>query len=458
MIRFVLVGGVVLVSLIRLPAAASAAAGGADSSRLSLLTAVERALAQFPSVGAARAGREEAHAAVGTALSAWYPTLRVLTTATEYQKPYLVTPLHSFDLNPRDLPSFSRSILTGDLNANYVLFNGGGRESRIREARARAAAADAALGSAEQSLIAQVTSAFLDVIGAEEVLGAHDHRLLALQSERRRVQQQLDVGRAARGELLRIDATIASAEADRVHAAASLDTAERNLGRLIGAPVDSVRSTRLRNVTLADTSLDSRDSLLARGLASSPAIEQSRRQLAAARAGLGSAKAVRWPSLSLGGNYLGFADMSDWNGDHDIEWNALLELSMPLFTGGQVSHDVARARASLRGAEEGLRLSEIQLGSQVDRAASGVQEAHARVASLASAAATFREVSRIQALSVQAGVATQTDYLNSVADLFTAEANLAQARIQEIEARVDLARSTGVLAPDWLARNLEDIR
>lgn len=438
---------------------AQAASGpGADSSRLSLSTVVERALAHFPSVGAARAARDEARAAVGSALASWYPSLRILGTATEYQKPYLVTPLHSFNLNPKTLPSFSRSIFTGALSANYLLFNGGGRESRIREARARAASMDAALGSTEQSLIAKVTTSYLDVIAAAQLLGAHDHRIVALRSEGTRVRQQLDVGRAARVELLRIEATIASAEADRVQAAASLDTAERDLARLVGAPADSLRSARLVSVSLIDTTIESREALLSRGLAMSPAIQQGRRQLAAARAGLGAARAVRWPALNLGGNYLGFADLRDVSGDHEGEWNAILQFSMPLFTGGQIGGDVARANASVRGAEEQLRLAETQLGQQIDRAVSAVEGAHARVASLDSAVATFREVSRIEGLSVQAGVATQTDYLNSVADLFTAEANLAGARYREVEARVELARITGALGPDWLIRNLEGAR
>jgi len=433
-------------------------AGASDSTRLSLLSAVERSLGQYPTVGAARASQDEARAVAGSALSAWYPSLRVSGSATEYQKPYLVLPLHSFNLNPRNLPAFSRSIAQGALTANYLLFNGGIRESRIREARARAAGADAALGAAEQALVANVTAAYLDVIGAAQILQAHDRRLIALRSERTRIAQQLEVGRAARVDLLRIDATIASAEADRVRGAAALDTGERNLALLVGAPPDSVRSARLKTVALADTVLVARDALVARAFRASPAIEQGRRQLAAARAGLGAARGARWPNLSLAGNYLGFADLNDMSGDKETEWSAAAQISMPIFTGGQISRDIERARAAERGAAEQLRLAETQAQQQIDRSISSVEEAHARVMSLTSAAVTFREVARIQDLSYQAGVGTQTDYLTAVADLFSAEANLVGARFQEIKSRIELARITGVLTADWLAGNLEDAR
>jgi len=95
------------------------------------------------------------------------------------------------------------------------------------------------------------------------------------------------------------------------------------------------------------------------------------------------------------------------------------------------------------------------VGQDLDRARAGVAEAHARVASLERAVASFVEVARIEHVALTAGSGTQTDYLRAEADLLSARANLVEARHREIGARVELARVTGALEIDWLNANLE---
>ena len=151
------------------------------------------------------------------------------------------------------------------------------------------------------------------------------------------------------------------------------------------------------------------------------------------------------------GNYIDYADAS---GHESGEWNAGLQLSMNLFTGGAIRGGVVRADAASRGATELVRLAELQVGQDLDRARAAVAESHARVRSLEKAAASLAEVARIERLTLQTGSGTQTDYLRAEADLLTARANRVEARHREIAARVELARVTGVLDVAWLARNL----
>ena len=54
------------------------------------------------------------------------------------------------------------------------------------------------------------------------------------------------------------------------------------------------------------------------------------------------------------------------------------------------------------------------------------------------------------------GSGTQTDYLDAEADLVNARANLVEAQHGEIAARVELARLTGHLDLEWIARHLEN--
>ncbi|MBI4502552.1 MAG: TolC family protein, partial [Gemmatimonadetes bacterium] len=118
---------------------------------------------------------------------------------------------------------------------------------------------------------------------------------------------------------------------------------------------------------------------------------------------------------------------------------------------------IRRASAEQRAANEQVRVAELNIEQAVDRALAALREAHARVAALEIAVDQSAEVVRIERLSLDVGSGTQTDYLDSEANLLRARASLIEARHAEIAARVDLARITGELSQEWLAHTLESV-
>lgn len=411
---------------------------------LPLADAVDRALARFPSVEASRARQEEARRALDEARFNRRPKGRLTGSAIQYEEPMVVTPIHGF--GPGLFPEFDETIGQATLTVSYTLFDSGADAARIRSASSQSEAAGAAVGAAEQGLARRVAGAYLTILGQRQVLQAHDTRLQALEAELSRVEQRFEVGRAARVEILRAEAALANAEAERVRLAASVDNAERELSRLLDAPLG-----QLVPVELADPRMPPREALAAEAIAASPAVAQARSQVTAAEAQIALARAVARPELRAVGNY------NEWTssqGDFTGEWNAGLQLTVPLFDLGVTRSRVARAEASRRAAEEQVRLAEVQAREDVDRAAAAAEEAQARIASLAKAVERFAEVVRVQKLLLDEGAGTQTDYLNAEADLLAARASLADARHAAILARVDLARAAGRLTPDWLRQNL----
>jgi outer membrane protein len=439
------------------PSHARAAAAGSMQSEeravLSVEQAAQQALENHPSVGALRAGSEEARAAAGEAAAGWYPALRLSGSATRYEEPYAVFPIHGF--NPKQIPPFDRTIYQGALSLSYTLFDGGGRPARVRQARSRVSAARESLLGAEQSLVARVLMTYLDVLARAKVLDAQDRRIAALESEQTRVRQLMEVGRAARLDDLRVDAELSAAAAERVRLAAELDSSERDLSQLTGRALDDVRADRLIGIGVADTSIAPREALLDRAMHASPGALQARSQLAAARAGGRGARSSRWPEVKLLGNYTGWADS---RGDDTAEWSAAAQVSLALFSGGAIDYGIRRADAAARGAAEEVRLAEMQIEQNLDSALNGVLEARARVASLAKAVESTGEVVRIEKLALENGSGTQSDYLDGEAGLFAARAGLIEARYREIAARAELARVTGDLDLAWLTQNLEEER
>lgn len=429
-----------------LPAAPTAA----GSERLSLAAAAERALAHYPAVAVAAAGSEEAQAAVGEAGAARLPTLKAVVAATQYQNDMVVTPIHGF--GEGSTPPFDDLLLQAGLNVSYSLFDGGGRRARIRGAESQADAARAGLDAVRQAVVSRVVSTYVDVLGRRETLAAHDSRIVSLESERARVRQLLEVGRAADVDVLRVEAALASGQADRTHVAVALDRAERDLAALVGAPVDETRAGQLEPLVLMPVPPPSRESLVRRALQASPIVEEARRRQAAADAAVGFAKSTRWPEARLVGNYLSFGGGST---RPEAEWNAGIQISVPIFDGGAAGKAITKAEAARRAASERLRQAELDVTAEIDGALAALQDTQARTTSLATAVARLEEVVRIQKLLLETGQGTQADYLDSEADLLAARASLSEARLGEVEARAGLARAAGHLTPAWIDENVE---
>jgi outer membrane protein len=426
----------------------SAALAVQDTSRLSLADAVRRALEQHPSVAAARASRDAAAASVGEAKAPLFPRLSASFGATESKIGNLVYPLSGLD--PRNPPLFNTTVSQGAVSFGYTLFDFGGRTSQVRLAQAQERKADAALDAASAALISRVADAYLRVLTTRGILRAQEQLLAALQAEANRITQLEAQGKAAHVEVLRLAAQASRARADEVGTRAQLDVAERDLAQLVDLPVEAARP-RLVAVRLADTALADRAALVESAERNSPEVAQARRTAEAATAGVGVARASLLPQLQVNAAYI--ENGHSFTGYRPY-WNAGLQLSYPIFTGGSRASAIHRNEANARAANEQLRSAEQASEQSVDAALATLTAARATVEALVTAVAQSEEVERIRLLSVQVGSGTETDYLEAEATLLSNRASLVQATNAEVAARIELARVTGELSADWLARVL----
>jgi outer membrane protein TolC len=428
---------------------------------LTLAGAVSRALDAAPQVTAARAAEAAARAQLAEAEADLLPVLALSGSAFRHQKPTIVTPIHGFA--PGLFPSFDRSVLQGDLQVRYDLWDGGVRSARIAQRRAQLEAAEAATSAVAATAAARAVAAFLAVRSLDEQLAAHEQRRAALLAERSRVEQLLAVGRAAQVDLLRVQAAQASAEADRVGLAGQRDRASRDLLRLLGVAMEAGGAAAaqaagapappeptlppLAAAVLVEQQPPPRATLLARALAGSGEVRRARRELAAADAGLLAARrAGRALGLRLEGNLLGFAG---GNGDAEGEWNAGVRVAVPLWD-RHFAARLALAEAGRDGAAAALRLAEDAVGSDLDRAWADLSATLARAESLAEAEARYAEVVRVERLRLSAGAGVEADYLRAEADLLLARAAAIEARNKVAATRAELARVAGELSAPWV--------
>ncbi|HKS06873.1 MAG TPA: TolC family protein [Gemmatimonadaceae bacterium] len=438
-------------------AGAQEAASAAQSrDALTLSRAVERALASHPSIAGARAGHDRALAELGDARAAERPRVTADASLTQFQEPMVVLPLHGFD--PGNPPLFDRSLVQSGVSFGWTLYDFGQRSARVRAQGALGDAAFAAVSTAERQIIARTSNAYVRVLSARGVLAAHDQRIAALRAAAGRMRSLLAEGKAARVEQLRVDAETQRAIADRIGTEAQLALAQQELAQLMGVSVRELGEFPPLGIVLprtvagdfaTDTTDASRRALVAQAVKSSSELRELDDRSRAASALVAASHATRYPELRALGAVV---DRGRLKGDFAAEWQLGVALSYPLYTGGSRTHVIARAEADERALRQQTLVARLNVESGIDRALAALREAHARTAALESAVEQSTEVSRIERLSIDVGSGTQSDFLAAEAALLQVRAGLIEARNAEFSARVELARLTGELTREWIAR------
>jgi outer membrane protein TolC len=336
----------------------------------------------------------------------------------------------------------------GQLAVVYTLFDGGERTSRIRWADETMEATRFGRSSAQMAVIEETATAYVGVLAARAVLDAANAQVDALQEETDRAQRRFDAGTSAELEVLRARATLQEARAQLASADARRGLAVRGLARLMGLEGAGVAAEALIDVA-ARASMGRADP------ARSPMVQQAERAAAAASARVAQERAGRLPTVQAGAGLLDFGTL---DGGHIAEWQAGVQVSWPLFTGGARSASVRRAESELAAARSDADAARLQVAQAVDAAETGVVEADAQAEALELAVAQWEEVTRIEALALEAGSGVQGDLLRAEAGLFQARAGHARARYDSVLSRVRLARAEGTLDRSWMDEALEASR
>lgn len=422
------------------------------ASPLSLREVVSSALATHPAVAGAKAQLASAEASVGEAKSALLPALSATADLTRYQKPMIVAPLHA--LNVQHLPVFELTLYEAHAALAYTIFDGGARGAQIRAAEDVARSAGAGVAVSSESVIAETVSSYLSVLTAGEVLTANRERVRALEDEHARARLMFAQGKSARVEVLRAEAALSQARAESESAAERLLLARRRLARTSG--LDPTRVMRAALVPVAPATVPSleRDTLLTEALENNPLVAQVEGRVAASRAAVSAARSAYLPQLALSGVYSAYGSPAV---APELEGNAAVQVSYPIFTGGARARAVDRARADMAAAAADAESVRRQVADAVDQAILSYRSARARVDALEAAVAQSAEVARVERLALEAGSGVQTDFLLAEADLLEARASLAEARHAVLDAMVRLARATGRLNAGWVDRMVEEV-
>jgi outer membrane protein TolC len=396
-----------------------------------LAQVVDLALANSPLTRTSyRRARSEA-ANLGSKRGAYFPTIDASASALRGRQP----------------TSDQQGVVTYTtygpaLTLNYLLLDFGGRGAQVEEARQSLLAADWSHNTVIHDVALGVQQAYFQYQGAKALLVAARTTLKQAQTSLDASSVRHDAGVATIADVLQARTALAQAQLNVDGFEGQVFAVRGALATAMGLPANLAFDVgSLPSEVPLERAQPTIDALIADARLRRPELAALRAQARKAEAHVGVVRAEGLPSLSLqAGANRTYLDSGPLNVHHDL-WSARVQLSVPVFSGFSKTYNVRRAREDAAVARAQAEGYEQQVILQVWTSYYALQTASQRVR-------TSQALLESATQSEQVALARYKEGVGTVLDLLSAQAALASARAQEIQARADWLVSVAGLAHD----------
>ena len=389
------------------------------SGPITLDRVIDIALENNPQTREAWLRARSAEAALGSERSAYLPDVDLNTTLAHTNTSH---------------GSFGPS-----LALTYLLFDFGGREARVEQARQTLIAADFLHNQIIQDVVLRVQQAYYQYLAAKALLDAQQATLQQRRTTLDAAEARHNAGVATIADVLQARTAVSQAQL-------TYDTIEGNLRAIEGAlatamgisPTTKVDTGVLPSDVPADELSGAIDELIAQAQTMRPELAAARAVAERAEARIREVRSEGLPSITASAS-TGVTWFSD--GDHTTPHAASIGLRFPLFTGSRNTYDVRRAQIEAELAREEVRDLSQQVSLDVWTSYYALRTARQRLATSRDLLASAEQSADVARARYREGVGT-------IVDVLTAEAALQDARAQEVQARSDWFLAVAQLAHD----------
>jgi len=409
---------------VTLPVAADAAANTMDAPHfeqpLTLVQLTDLALQNNPATRIAWAQIRRSEAAVELARAGYWPQISV---AYDYQR--------TKSPGVSGQSTAPENVYGPSVDLNWLLFDFGTRSGTVDAAKYSLTAAQLDSDQTLQDLILLVEQDYYQVLGLQALQDADLQSVQDASALLDAANQRKSSGLATIGDVYQAQAALASAKLALQTAQGQLAAAHGQLAVTLGYPADSaVPLAPWESQVTATLPPENVHDLLAKAAQARPELLASKAQEQAAIASLEATRGQGWPNLTLNASAGRTTVSSPTRKSTSSNYNADMTLSFPLFSGfaNQAASREAQAAVDLARATDEQLVQTVQLE---------VWQAYQNMRTAASSLDTT-DVGLQSAQ--QAADVTQARYkngLDSILDVLSAQATLANARVQQVQARLN---------------------
>jgi outer membrane protein len=420
---------------------------------LSLQDAVQMALRQNPTIGAAGAGLRAAESRIAAARSASLPRVNWSESFTRGNNPVFVFSslltqhrfgADNFSLGPLNRPDALNNFQS-QITLEQTIYDAGQTRHSVQAAEISQRIAGEEERRARQEVIASVVRAYYAAVLGAENLRAAVEALRSAEADLRRAETVRAAGMSTDADVLSIRVHLSGVKERQIRAAADLDVARSSLNDTLGRPLDAVHAltTPLAPADLPEWSLEE---LERKAGAERPEARQVKLGTNLAQTQTATARSALMPQVVV---HTAFeADRQRFVTRGGTNWLAAVDMRWNLFNGlGDKARIAEAAQVERRAAAEEARV-ESAVRLQVRRAWADLRAAGQRIEVAKASVEMAAESLRITQNRYQAGMSNVTELLrNETAVLDTKVRYLAAIFDQRVAATM-LDYAAGTLTLD----------
>lgn len=389
-----------------------------------------------PELQAERARLRAVDEGVPIARAGWRPTVTV-TGSWGYTE-RRASPSFALDPNQQLHPAL------GSVTATQTLFRGGRTLNSIRQAKAEVRAGRARLRGAEQRVLLDVVTAYLDVITDQSVVELNRNNFNVLKRQLEATRDRFKVGELTRTDVAQAEARLSRSSSSLTRSEADLIGSRSAYQRLVGTmPGTLAPPPPLPPVP------GSEEEALQIGLLENPDLVQARETEVAARFAVAVAKGALLPTIQVQGE-LSHSEETSTQSSQAGEKSLVAQVVIPLYQGGAEWAQVRRARQS---ASQSL----LEIANSERRVVEGVANTWEQLRAARAQIQSDQEQVRANEIAydgvrqeAQVGSRTTLDVLDAEQELLDARVALVRSTRGEYIAAYNLLSATGRLSAQQL--------
>ena len=413
---------------------------------LTLDAAIATALRQNPGLRAARAGVDEATARVDQAKSAWLPRVDLVEAIQRGDQPVFVFGSllsqrkfgpENFAIDALNHPDPLTNYHTA-VSAEELVFDGGRRESGVRQAHLGAQIANLTSQDASLGIRVAVTQTYGQVLMAMANRRAAESAMQSADEDLQRAERRRDAGLGTDADVLSLRVQQARMRERRISAVSQETIARAQLNDLMGEPLERAFALEVPQATtdtlpaLADIEPDA--------MAKRADVARSLAQEKLAQEGRTSSRAAFLPQVGVQGgvefNGATFTDQArSWGVGAFVRWN--------LFSGLADAAKLREAAAAQVRAQADRQRVESAARVELRTAVARVEEARAREEVGRAARLQAKESQRIIRDRYEAGLASVNDVLRAADAVLETELQHTMALVDVLVSGAMLDRARG---------------
>lgn len=327
------------------------------------------------------------------------------------------------------------------VSLTQAVFNGPAL-SAIKQAGSQIQAAAMGLAYTEQDLALRVAKAYFAVLEAEAQEAIAKKQTNLLDSIYKQTEAQLQIGTGDIISVREARARLDSAKADQIQAENATQVALRQLQRLTHAPVGQLAP--LHQFQALGPQPDNMQDWVATAMKSSPQILQAEAQTQSAQDAVEVQRRARWPKLDLQG-IAQHVHGNPFPGFTENQAGVSLNLSMPIFEGGQISSQVQKAQAQSMASSDHLGSVRDAVKLNVESSFLDLQNSVAQLQAAKESAQSAKVSLAGTRKGYEVGTRSIIDLLQTATDYIRAEQHYNVALYRQVTARVALKAAAGQL-------------